>query len=106
MMDSFITNWKMVVDRTKKEAEIRLEYEERIDAAQKRLFDYKQTQKGNAKGVLMKQAAKGDGALVGEVYFLLKKEVEDKRIEEETQKKMQEIEEKMKAMQGKNKENA
>merc|ERR1719389_1269340 len=104
MMDSFITNWKMVVDRTKKEAEIRLEYEERIDAAQKRLFDYKQSQKGNAKGVLMKQAAKGDGALVSEVYFLLKKEVEDKKIEEETQKKMKEMEEKMAAQNAKNKE--
>merc|ERR550514_1244509 len=30
MMDSFITNWKAVIDRTKKEAEIRVEYQERI----------------------------------------------------------------------------
>merc|ERR1719321_1081099 len=49
MMDSFITNWKSVIDRTKKEAEIRIEYEERIEAAQKRLFDYKQSQKANSK---------------------------------------------------------
>merc|ERR1719313_2657119 len=61
MMDAVITNWKAVVDRTKKEAEIRIEYEERIEAAQKRLFDYKQSQKANSKGVLMRQAASGDG---------------------------------------------
>merc|ERR1719380_583940 len=33
MMDAVITNWKNVVDRVKKEAEIRVEYEERIEAA-------------------------------------------------------------------------
>merc|ERR1719379_996014 len=58
-MDAIITNWKGVVDRTKKEAESRVEYEERIEASQKRLFDYKQSQKGNAKGVLLRQAAAG-----------------------------------------------
>merc|ERR1719331_970770 len=73
-MDACITNWKAVVDRTKKEAEIRVEYDERIEAAQKRLFDYKQSQKGNAKGVLLRQAASGDGALVGEVFAVLCKE--------------------------------
>merc|ERR1719446_1698384 len=104
-MDAVITNWKAVVDRVKKEAEIRVEYEERIEAAQKRLFDYKQAQKGNAKGVLMKQAAKGDGAIVQEVYFLLKKEVEDKKLEAEAEKKLAEIEAKMAAQSAKNKEN-
>merc|ERR1719281_1733930 len=104
-MDMSLTEWYKLVQRQKKEAEIRKEYEERIEAAQKRLFDYKQSMKGNSKGVLMKQAAKGDAALVQEVYFLLKKEVEDKRLEEETQRKMKEMEAKMKGMADKNKEN-
>merc|ERR1711977_616252 len=70
-MDAVITNWKAVIDRKKKEGEIRVEYEERIEAAQKRLFDYKQSQKGNAKGVLLRQAAAGDGALIGEVFHYI-----------------------------------
>merc|ERR1719171_16891 len=104
-MDLTLTEWYKLVARNKKENEIRKEYEERIEVAQKRLFDYKQSMKGNSKGVLMKQAAKGDAALVTEVYFLLKKEVEDKKLEEETQRKMLEMEAKMKGMADKNKEN-
>merc|ERR1719240_1786666 len=106
MMDSFITNWKAVVDRTKKEAEIRIEYEERIEAAQKRLFDYKQSQKGNAKGVLMRQAASGDSALVGEVFAYLCKEPQQRKADEEAAKKLAEIEARLAAQSGKNKDNA
>merc|ERR1712078_697094 len=106
MMDSFITNWKSVVDRTKKEAEIRIEYEERIEAAQKRLFDYKQSQKGNAKGVLMRQAASGDSALIGEVFAYLCKEPQQRKADEEAEKKLKEIEAKLAAQAGKNKDNA
>merc|ERR1719236_279147 len=106
MMDSFITNWKSVVDRTKKEAEIRIEYEERIEAAQKRLFDYKQSQKGNAKGVLLRQAAAGDSALIGEVFAYLCKEPQQRKADEEAAKKLAEIEAKLAAQAGKNKDNA
>merc|ERR1739848_945278 len=105
-MDSFITNWKSVVDRIKKEAEIRLEYQERIEAAQKRLFDYKQSQKGNAKGVLLRQAASGDGALIGEVFAYLCKEPQQRKADEEAEKKLKEIEAKLAAQAGKNKDNA
>merc|ERR1712216_600724 len=106
MGDSFITNWKSVVDRIKKEAEIRLEYEERIEAAQKRLFDYKQSQKGNAKGVLLRQAAAGDSALIGEVFAYLCKEPQQRKADEEAEKKLKEIEAKLAAQAGKNKDNA
>merc|ERR1712193_339937 len=106
LMDSFITNWRAVVDRTKKEAEIRIEYEERIEAAQKRLFDYKQSQKGNAKGVLMRQAAAGDSALIGEVFGYLCKEPQGRKADEEAARKLAEIEAKLAAQAGKNKDNA
>merc|ERR1719152_971444 len=105
-MDSVITNWKAIVDRTKKEAEIRVEYQERIEAAQKRLFDYKQSQKGNAKGVLLRQAASGDTALVGEVFRYLVKEPQQRKADEEAAKKLAEIEAKLAAQAGKNKDNA
>merc|ERR1719399_2304719 len=106
LLDAMITNWKSVVDRVKKEAEIRVEYQERIEAAQKRLFDYKQSQKGNAKGVLMRQAASGDGALVGEVFGYLCKEPQQRKADEEAAKKLAEIEAKLAAQAGKNKDNA
>merc|ERR1719171_13985 len=104
-MDLTLTEWYKLIQKQKKENEIRKEYEERIVKANQALFEYKQNQKGNAKGVLMKQAAKGDGAIVAEVYFLLKKEVEDKKLQAEAEKKLAEIEAKMAAQSAKNKEN-
>merc|ERR1712100_403207 len=106
LLDAMITNWKGVIDRAKKEAEIRVEYEERIEAAQKRLFDYKQSQKGNAKGVLLRQAAAGDSALIGEVFGYLCKEPQARKADEEAAKKLAEIEAKLAAQAGKNKDNA
>merc|ERR1719420_1016287 len=106
MMDAVITNWKAVIDKAKKEAEIRVEYQERIEAAQKRLFDYKQSQKGNAKGVLLRQAAAGDGALVGEVFAYICKPVAQRKADEEAAKKLAEIEAKLAESMAKGKENA
>jgi len=105
-MDAVITNWKAVIDRVKKEAEIRVEYEERIELAQKRLFDYKQSQKSNSKGVLLRQAAAGDSALIGEVFAYLCKEPMQRKADEEAERKMKEIEAKLAAQAGKNKDNA
>merc|ERR1719271_769920 len=105
-MDACITNWKAVVDRTKKEAEIRVEYEERIEAAQKRLFDYKQSQKGNAKGVLLRQAAAGDSSLIADVFNYLTAAPRERKADEEAAKKLAEIEAKLSAQAGKNKDNA
>merc|ERR1719388_610019 len=91
-MDAVITNWKAVIDRVKKEAEIRVEYEERIELAQKRLFDFKQSQKSNSKGVLLRQAAAGDSALIGEVFAYLCKEPQQRKADDEAAKKLAEIE--------------
>merc|ERR1711881_815662 len=98
--------WKGIKEKIKKENEIRKEYVERIEAAQKRLFDYKQSQKGNAKGVLLRQAASGDGALIGEVFAYLCKEPQQRKADEEAEKKLKEIEAKLAAQAGKNKDNA
>merc|ERR1719265_2465885 len=106
MLDAMITNWRGLVDRAKKEAEIRIEYEERIEAAQKRLFDYKQSQKSNSKGVLLRQAAAGDGALVSEVFAYLCKEPQQRKADEDAAKKLAEIEAKLASNAGKNKDNA
>merc|ERR1719271_1775961 len=94
-IDAFITNWKAVIDRIKKEAEIRLEYQERIEAAQKRLFDYKHTQKGNAKGVLLRQAAAGDSSLIADVFNYLTAAPRERKADEEAERKLREIEAKL-----------
>merc|ERR1719408_702430 len=106
LMDATITNWKALKEKLKKENEIRKEYEDRIAGAQKRLFDYKQSQKGNAKGVLLRQAAAGDSALIGEVFGYLCKEPQQRKADEEAAKKLAEIEAKLAAQAGKNKDNA
>jgi hypothetical protein len=106
LMGSSITEWFSYIQRMKKEAEIRKEYEDRIDAAQQKLYDYKMAQKGNASSVLLRQAAAGDSTLVGEVFSVLIKEVTDKKLEAEAEKKLAEIEAKLAAQSGKNKDNA
>lgn len=68
---SYLAEWHALIQKQKKEAEIRKEYEERIDAAQKRLLDYKMAQKGNAKGVLDRQAAMGLASLSTDVFQTL-----------------------------------
>merc|ERR1719465_199017 len=106
MAGAVFMEWKGIKEKIKRENEIRKEYQERIEAAQKRLFDYKQSQKGNAKGVLMRQAASGDSALVGEVFAYLCKEPQQRKADEEAEKKLKEIEAKLAAQAGKNKDNA
>jgi len=107
---AFVANvyseWKGLKEKLKKENEIKAEYAERLEGAQKRLFDYKQSQKGNAKGVLLRQAAAGDGALIADVFAYLCKEPKQRKEDAEAAKKLAEIEAKMAAMAGKNKDNA
>merc|ERR1719420_350727 len=98
--------WKNIIQKIKKENEIRKEYAERIEAAQKRLFEYKQSQKGNAKGVLLRQAAAGDDALLGEVFMYICLPLTQRKAEEENAKKMAEMEAKLAATMAKGKENA
>merc|ERR1719335_99307 len=54
----------------------------------------------------MRQAASGDSALVGEVFAYLCKEPQQRKADEEAAKKMAEIEAKLSAQAGKNKDNA
>jgi len=106
LVGALFSEWKGIKEKIKKENEIRKEYAERIEAAQKRLFDYKQSQKGNAKGVLLRQAAAGDSALLADVFGYLAKEPKQRKDDEEAERKLKEIEAKLAAQAGKNKDNA
>merc|ERR1711985_212850 len=57
-------------------------------------------------GVLLRQAAAGDSALIGEVFAYLCKEPMQRKADEEAERKMKEIEAKLAAQAGKNKDNA
>jgi len=106
LVGAVFSEWKGVKEKLRKENEIRAEYADRLEAAQKRLFDYKQSQKSNSKGVLMRQAAAGDGALVADVFAYLCKEPKARKDDEEAARKLAEIEAKLAAQTGKNKDNA
>merc|ERR1719169_207730 len=54
----------------------------------------------------MRQAASGDSALIGEVFSYLCKEPQQRKADEEAEKKLKEIEAKLAAQSGKNKDNA
>merc|ERR1719359_886767 len=54
----------------------------------------------------MRQAASGDSALIGEVFAYLCKEPQQRKADEEAEKKLKEIEAKLAAQAGKNKDNA
>lgn len=103
---AFFWEWKSQQERMVVEKEVRLEYQERIEAAQKRLFDYKQSQKAGTKGVLLRQAAAGDSALLADVFGYLCKEPKQRKEDEEAERKLKEIEAKLAAQSGKNKDNA
>merc|ERR1711985_165815 len=66
----------------------------------------KQSQKSNSKGVLLRQAAAGDSALLADVFSYLCLEVKTRKADEEAAKKLEEIEKKLAAQAGKNKDNA
>jgi len=81
----------------KRENEIRLEYEDQIQAAVQRLNDYKEKQLGNVRGVLMRKAADGDMGLVQECFKIMVGDLEEKKRDKESEHEVRAIEEKLKS---------
>jgi len=81
----------------KRENEIREEYEEQIQAAVKRLNDYREKQLGNVRGVLMRKAADGDSMLVQECFKILKDDLEEKKRDKESEHEVRAIEERLRS---------
>merc|ERR1712061_811644 len=72
-------SWADMSKRAKMENEICKEYgyREKIDAAQKKLFEYKQAQLGNIKGVMARTAQEGDFQIMTACITALLDEVDD-----------------------------
>jgi len=90
--------WADVTSRMKKENEIRKEYEEQIEEAEKRLFDYRQSQLTNVRGVVERQAKEVQGELVARCFRAFQEEVDEKKFKIEAGRDIAELEGKLKAM--------
>jgi len=102
---SCFTGWRSHVKQMKLENEIRKEYAERIEAAEKRLADYKEGQLGNVRGMMMKKAMTNDQNLVTEIFRTWKEEVMEARDRLLSADKVKELEERLKSMQATQTEN-
>merc|ERR1711953_1511871 len=84
--------------RMKKENEIRKEYEEQIEEAERRLFEYRQSQLTNVRSVVERQAKQIEGELVARCFRAFVEEVEEKKFKVAAGKDIAELEGKLKAM--------
>jgi hypothetical protein len=98
--------WSDIVSRMKKENEIRKEYEDQIEAAETRLFEYKQNQLTNVRGVVMRQAAEGQKALVARCFQAIAEELEEKRFRATAGADIEQLEGKLKSMADAQSQNA
>jgi len=90
--------WADHVSKMRKENEIRREYEEQIDSAEKRLFDYREKQLTNVRGVVMRQAAEGDKESLAACFEAIKQEVDEKKFLAENGESLADLELKLKSM--------
>jgi len=98
--------WADITSRMKKENEIRKEYEEQIEEAEKRLFDYRQSQLTNVRGVVERQAREVEGELVARCFQAFVEEVEEKKFRAAAGKDIAELEGKLKSMADSQSDNA
>lgn len=95
---SVFSTWADHTSKMKKEAEIRLEYEEKIDEVEKRLFEYREAQLKNVRGVVMRQAEEGDKVLIATCFDAIKQEVDEKKFLKENGETLAAMEAKLKSM--------
>lgn len=98
--------WKTFVKQMKFENEIRKEYAERIDEAERRLSEYKESRLGNVRGVMMKKAMANEQGLQMDVFRYWKDEAKEQKWNRENVDKVLELNQKLAAMQSSQSENA
>jgi len=97
LLSGAFTAWRDEHRQAKYEAGIRAEYEDQIEAAVRKLNDYRQKQLGNVRGVLMRKAADGDVQLVAECFKIIKGDWEEKKKDKESEGDVAAIEAKLKS---------
>merc|ERR1719443_60888 len=98
--------WAEYVRKMRQENAIRSEYEERIEAATKRLADYKAQQLDNVRNVLNRKAAAGDAALLSMCFAVFVSDVEERKKDAEQLAAVREVEERLNKFAAEQSENA
>jgi len=98
LLNGCLHGWADFTKHAKHEALIRAEYEDRIQAAEGRLIEYKSSQLNNVRGVLLKQAAAKDTELLQEVWNVLKDNFLEAKWAIENADKIKELEDKLAAI--------
>jgi len=93
---NIVSTWGAFTQRSKREVEIRREYEAEIEEANKRLFDYKSAQLVKVKNVLARNSEAAKGKMVMDCLAALRKETQAVRSKELLDAKMAEVESKSK----------
>mmetsp|Transcript_17577 Transcript_17577/g.30784 ORF Transcript_17577/g.30784 Transcript_17577/m.30784 type:complete len:537 (-) Transcript_17577:45-1655(-) len=85
------TGWSEYVKKLKREEGIRSEYQEQLDNANKKLFDYKQAQMDHVRSVMVAGSKDADMALMGVCFAALIEEALSSKMARETSKEVEEL---------------
>mmetsp|Transcript_33539 Transcript_33539/g.85811 ORF Transcript_33539/g.85811 Transcript_33539/m.85811 type:complete len:529 (+) Transcript_33539:108-1694(+) len=100
LVGSCVSAWAAISQRVKREIEIRKEYEEEIEEANKKLFAYKSKQLDQVKKVLNRTAGEAQGKLILNCLAALKTEAREVRKREELSKQHGELDHSLKNCAG------
>lgn len=92
--------WEKVWKQNKVEAGIRAEYEDRIQLAEKRLFEFREAQLGNVRGVMAKKGAGHDLETMHFCFDEWKRQLDEAKWNKENAGKIKELEEKLHGAMG------
>mmetsp|Transcript_41382 Transcript_41382/g.95897 ORF Transcript_41382/g.95897 Transcript_41382/m.95897 type:complete len:567 (+) Transcript_41382:68-1768(+) len=95
LLSSTFGGWKSHVKQAKWENEIRKDYADRIDEAERRLAEYKETRLGKVRGVMTKKAMMNDSAVVQEAFKAWKDEIKDSKDVADNAARIKELEAKL-----------
>lgn len=98
LISSSFHGWRTHTKQELLEREIKKDYVDRIDAAEKRLAEYKEAQLGNVRGVMMKKAYHNDQTLLGDALKYWREEVKEEKEKLHSADKVKELEEKLSNM--------
>eukprot|EP00928_Gymnodinium_smaydae_P072752 TRINITY_DN5604_c0_g1_i1.p1 TRINITY_DN5604_c0_g1~~TRINITY_DN5604_c0_g1_i1.p1 ORF type:complete len:566 (-),score=161.19 TRINITY_DN5604_c0_g1_i1:169-1866(-) len=91
--------WRGVVERAKNDGGVRAKFQERLDAADKKLYEYKQQQLLNVRNVLQRQVMGDDEAVQSQCFGAWLKAVEDSKRERAEAQKVEDARSKLGSLQ-------
>jgi len=99
-ISTVFSSWKTITKQEKLEKTVRLEYAQRLDAAENRLAEFKATQLVKARGVLTKKALASEEELKAELLKIWKEDTAEQKWVRENKGKLEEMEARLSSLQG------